>query len=169
MRLSFRAFNIAVAMLAGAVGLWLALRSQFDTPTSAVQSLWTTAGVFGAILTSYNLRDAFKDKKALIESGRNGEMLVLAKHAIFSESLRLSKMLIVAFIGFYSLQAQPVLTKAQRAQLHIPEWTISNVLITAGLMWIVLGTVITAYMDRRVRSRIYSGELIHEPHDINDF
>lgn len=167
-KISFREYAAAVFILAGAAGIWLALQSQFDTPTNAVQSMWTAAGVIGVLLTAYNLRDAFKDKRALIESGRNGEMLAMAKHAIFSESIRLSKMLSVAFIGFYSLTATPTLTAKQRAELHIPEWTAMSVLITAGLMWLVLGTVVVAYSDRRLRSRIYRGELMHGG-DINDF
>jgi hypothetical protein len=112
-------------------------------------------GIAGVMVTWANMWDAFADRNALIRSGRNGDLRFMAGNAIQVEVIRLVKMLAVVVIGIISLSAQPVLTAAQRRQLHIPTWTTTSIAITAGLGVIVVGTIFQAVLDRYVRHRFY--------------
>jgi hypothetical protein len=150
---SLRVANIFALFALGAVGLYFGLRILFPTPTSSVQAAWTTAGVLGSIVTALNLRAALRDKAAVIAGGHNGDRLFLANDYIRIETVRLCQMLAVAGVGFYLLQAAPVLTATQRKALHLPVWTPASIILTAVLLGIVFGTVLQAVLDRRTRLR----------------
>lgn len=145
---------IAYAMVTAAVGVLLA--TTFRTPTARVQITWTLMGFLGAAFTVGNLFNAIEDKSALVAKGRNGDLQRTANQAIRQESIRLSQMVSIVFIGIYVLTAQPTLTTAQRHALHIPEWTTSSIAITTALFWVVFGTVLQAYLDRRWRQHFYN-------------
>src|SRR5205814_859632 len=113
-------------------------------PTATVQITWTLVGFVGAIVTSLNLYDAWRDWQALKRSGRNGDLRLMATAALRVELLRLTKMLAVIAVGIGALTSAPTITPAERARLHIPEWTTVGILLTALLFYIVIATVLQA-------------------------
>lgn len=151
--MTLRYANIFALFALGAVGLYLALRIIFPTPTSSVQAAWTTAGVVGTVVTALNLRAALRDRAAVLASKQNGDRLFLANDYIRIEAVRLCQMLAVTGVGLYILQAAPAITPAQRKELHIPEWTHASIILTIALLGIVFGTSLQAILDRRTRLR----------------
>jgi len=136
------------------------------TPTVLV---WTVAGLFGTIVTLFNLRDAIKDTDSLVvipedtPLSRRLDLLEMSKAAIRQELIRLSKMLTVVGIGVTVALSTPVLSDAQRQALHIPYWTPTGIALTVALLWIVFAIVLQAVMDRRLRKRFYSrGQFMRE-------
>jgi hypothetical protein len=127
-----------------------------------VQAVWTMTGIAGMIITGTNLIDAFRDHRALRASGKNGDLAYMAKTNVRVEALRFWKMITIVGVGLLALQSTPVLTNEQRAALHIPTWTFTGVLITGGLVFIVVSTVIQAALDRVVRNRFYGRRRSHE-------
>jgi hypothetical protein len=152
---TLRHANVAVLLVIAGAAVFYLLRTIFNTPTVEVQAAWTTAGLIGTVVTALNLRDARRDQEALRESGSNADLEIMARESIRIEAIRLSKMIAVVAVGIVVLTSAPTLTAAQRARLHIPEWTTQSIIITAALLWIVFGTVAQSILDRRLRMRFY--------------
>lgn len=153
--MTLRHANIAIFLAVLGIAIFFLLSAVFNTPTVEVQAAWTTAGLIGIVVTSLNLRDALRDQEVLRESGNNGDLEFMAHESIRIEAIRLSKMIAVVVVGVVVLTSAPTLTAAQRAHLHIPEWTTQSIITTVALMWIVLGTVAQSILDRRLRLRFY--------------
>lgn len=151
--MTLRSANIAALVILGSACLFWVLTRLFNTPTAAVQSAWTTAGIVGALVTAVNLKDALADRHRVVESGEDGDRLFIVNHELVVEVVRLGQMLAVAMIGLYLLTTAPAISAAQRRSLHIPEWTTASIIITAGLLGVVFGTVIVSLLDRRMRRR----------------
>src|SRR5438552_13611351 len=100
-----RAASIFTVVALFAYGLFRALGSQYDTPTTAVQAIWTTAGTVGAILSLANLWDAIGKLRALKDHGVNGDYRFIALEGIRIEALRCVQMLCITGIGLYLLQS----------------------------------------------------------------
>ncbi len=135
---------------------WLVCSWAFEAPAENVQVTWVCLGVVGACITLANLIDSWRDLHALNASGRNGDLLVVAQDGILGDGLRLIQMLTVIGVGVLSLWHGPVITDAQRAQLHIPTWTTVSIVITAGIGVIVLIAVLQAFRERRTRLTLYA-------------
>lgn len=129
------------------------------TPTIIV---WTLAGLIGAFYTARNLRDSLRDAEALGKSttphNRRHDLVALAHQAIRQDAIRLSQMLAVVGIGVAVALTTPTISDEQRAQLHIPYWTPTSITLTVALLYIVASIAIQAYLDRRIRDRIYNGD-----------
>lgn len=124
--------------------------------------LWILLGVIGAVFAAFNLSDAIRDMRSLvllpktISNDRREELWTISKSAIRQEILRLAKMFIIIITGVIGGLSTPVITDAERAQLHIPYWTPTSVVIISGLVGIVAITVLQTYFDRRLRHGFYS-------------
>ena len=129
---------------------------------SPVLIVWLTLGVIGFIVACLNARDAVKDTDALVTSdgrfsaNRRTELLIVAKAGIRNEFLRIFKMGAVIVSGIVALGAQPAISDEQRAQLHIPYWTPTGVMIVLLLLTIVGITVVQSVLDLKVRHKLYS-------------
>lgn len=152
--MTLRKLNIAALIGGFSLFMWVALQWVFHTPTVAVQSLWVTMGFIGSLITIWNLREAVRDRRAVVEAGSNGERRFLADDFVRVEVIRLVQTSSVLVSGLYILQSAPVLTTEQRKLLHIPEWTVASVMITISLLLLVGGTVAQAALSRRQRTRL---------------
>lgn len=144
-------------LVAAAVALAYAVMSvEFEAPTETVQISWTCLGLAGGIVTVANLADSWIDLKVLRESGKNGELEILAKAGIRQDSIRLFQMVLVIGVGLVSLATGPTLTQEQRDALDIPTWTTISIALTAGIAGVVVCAVVQAVLDRRARLVFYS-------------
>lgn len=151
-----RGWQLLAGCLAAAGVTYAVLARIFDVPAEGVQITWTCIGVAGGIVCGANLVDSWIDLKVLSASGRNGELRILARGGIWKDAILFSQMCFVVLIGVMSLLHGPTLTAAQRAQLHIPTWTWTSLILTAGIIAIVLGCALLAIIDRSHRLMFYS-------------
>jgi hypothetical protein len=116
---------------------------------------WTMTGELGLVLAAANLRDSIRDWQRLIELGIDGSARLVTRAAIRQDAIRTAQMLGVFIVGLVALFAAPTITAAQRRRLHIPTWTTTSVALSLVLAGIVLGLIVNAYLDRRVRHHFY--------------